>query len=223
MCSAIRIRSEYSAQRRSHPPNPALKAALELIQKARPDLKQLGKVGDLGCGKLRHYNVLAPRSDELYLIDTEDQLSGAHFDVGEEYSVRKVAERARNHGKKVHVLSNSEFASSKLRLDLVVCIAVLDVVLPAVRQEVLRSAVNNLGQRGHFIVIAPRNDSTILKRCGPDNAFHDGHIFRHHGVHTFYHNFRDHRPIVESCKRAGAALVEDLSIYRQVCLIFKRK
>jgi hypothetical protein len=223
MRSAINIRPEYSAQRRSHPPNPALKPALEFVHKARPDLKKLGKVGDLGCGKLRHYNVLAPCSDELYLIDTEDQLSATHFDAGEEYSVRKVAECARNHGKKVHVLSSSEFASSKLGLDLVVCIAVLDVVLPAVRQEVVRSAVNNLGQRGHFIVIAPRNDSTILKRCGPDNAFHDGHKFPHHGVHTFYHNFRDQGPIVESCKRAGASLLKDLSIYRQVCLIFKRQ
>lgn len=85
MRSAINIRPEYSAQRRSHPPNPALKPALEFVQKARPDLKQLGKVGDLGCGKLRHYNVLAPCSDELYLIDTEDQLSATHFDAGEEY------------------------------------------------------------------------------------------------------------------------------------------
>ena len=223
MHSAIKIRSEYSAQRRSHPPNPALKPALEVVQKARLDLKQLGKVGDLGCGKLRHYNVLAPSSDVLYLIDTEDQLSATHFDAGEEYSIRKVAECASNHGKKVRVLSSSEFASSNLGLDLIVCSAVLDVVLPAVRQEVVRSAVNNLGQRGHLIVIAPRNDSTILKRCGPNNAFHDGHQFLHHGVHTFYHNFRDHRPIIDSCKRAGASLVKDLSVYRQVCLIFKRR
>ena len=206
MRSAINIRPEYSAQRRSHPPNPALKPALEFVRKARTDLNELGKVGDLGCGKLRHYNVLAPRSDELYLIDTKAQLSAVHFDAGEEYqsvaspSVPAIA------GRRFTYSQVREFASSKLGLDLVVCIAVLDVVLPAIRQEVVRSAVNNLGQRGHFIVIVPRNDSTILKRCGPDNAFYDGHTFPHHGVHTFYRNFRDHRPIVKSCNQGQRRL-----------------
>lgn len=215
----IRIYPEFSAQRRSHPPNPALKTALAFLRQARPERKTWGRVADLGCGKLRHYDLLLPCSAELYLVDTEEQLSATHFDAGQEYCVRHVAETAREQGKKVHALSSAEFAVANLSLDLVVCVAALDVVVPRTRSEIIRSAARNLGRSGLLIVIAPRNDSTILRRFSPENAYYDGHVFLHHGIHTFYHNFRDHSPILKICKNAGLVLNKDLSSYRQVCLV----
>jgi SAM-dependent methyltransferase len=215
----IRIHPEFSAQRRSHPPNPALKAALAYVRQSRPESKTWGRVADLGCGKLRHYDLLLPCSSELYLVDTEIQLSASHVDAGQEYCVRDVAETAREQGKTVHTLTPAQFAASNLSLDLIVCVAALDVVVPRTRTEMTRAAARNLGASGLLILIAPRNDSTILRRCGPENAYCDGHIFLHHGIHTFYHNFRDHSPIVKICKNVGLVTRKDLSSYRQVCLV----
>ncbi len=117
------------------------------------------------------------------------------------------------------MLPSVEFAASSLSLDLFVCVAAIDVVLPRTRSEMIRSAARNLGESGLRIVIAPRNDSTILRRCNRDNAYYDGHVFHHHGIYTFYRNFRDHSPIVKICKNAGLELKKDLSSYRQVCLV----
>jgi SAM-dependent methyltransferase len=218
--SRIRIHSELSAQRRSHPSNPALKKALDFVREARPKSEGLGRVADLACGKLRHYDLLLPFSDELYLVDTHEQLSATRVDAGQEYCVRDVAKVAREEGEKVHALPSSEFATSSLNLDLVVCIAALDVVLARTRSEMINSASRNLSPGGLLVVVVPRNDSTILKRCGPANAYSDGYVFHHHGAYTFFRNFRDYSPIVKACRKAGLELKKDLSCYRQVCLVF---
>ena len=180
-------------------------------------------MADLGCGKLRHYTLLLSRAQELFLVDTPEQLSATHFDGGEEYTILDVAKCARRKGRVVHATSFNDFASGNLGLDLIVCVAVLDVVLPRVRTELIKSAAANLGPLGYCAIIAPRNDSTILKRCGEANAYSDGHIFSHHGVQTFFHNFRNHTPIIRACGDAGLRLLKDLSCYRQVCLVFGRQ
>lgn len=219
----ISIKSEFSAQRRSHPPNPSLKLALEFARQARPGMRRLGRVADLGCGKLRHYDLLAQVSDELYLIDTHEQLSSTHVDAGQRYSVRDIAAKELERGKKTYALTSEEFANSKLKLNLIFCVAVLDVVEARTRSRIIASAARNLGPSGLFIVIVPRNDSSILDRCSPENSYQDGHVFFHHGLHTFYRNFRDYSPITRIATKAGLSLKEDLSCYRQVCLVFSAK
>lgn len=214
------IRPEFSAQRRSHPPNPALELAVHSVREVRPGTDGWGRVADLGCGKLRHFDIIAPHSAELFLVDTEEQLSTTHIDAGVEYSVRQVAAGARKHGRKVHALTVSEFATAELSLDLILCVAVLDVVPAVTRSQILKSAARNLKKSGMLIIIAPRNDTTILDRCTPENAYRDGHVFFHHGIYTFFRNFRDHSSIINTAKRLGLTLVRDLSRYRQVCLIF---
>ena len=183
----------------------------------------MGRVADLGCGKLRHYKSLVSSSDELFLVDTPQQLSATHSDNGQRYTISDVASGARVQRRIVHVMPFDDFAARKLYLDLIVCVAVLDVVLPKVRKELIRSAARNLASSGLGAIVVPRNDSTILSRCGPHNAYSDGHVFPHHGVHTFFHNFRDHLPIVRLCESAGLRLVKDLSCYRQVCLIVEKR
>lgn len=218
----VDIHPEYSAQAKSHPPNPALQTALEVVARRSGDVGKFGSVADLGCGKLRHYRQLAACSDQLFLVDTPEQLSAKHFDKGFEYTILGVAERAMTQGRTVHAIAFNDFATTDLRLDLVVCVAVLDVVLPHVRLALIRAAARNLAPTGKCVIIVPRNDSTILRRCGSDNAYSDGHVFSHHGVHTFFHNYRAHAPIVRTCGKAGLYLLQDVSCYRQVCLILGR-
>jgi SAM-dependent methyltransferase len=216
----IKIHPESSAQRRSQPANPALKLALAFVRHSRPEIKKWGRVADLGCGKLRHYDLLLPGSDELYLVDTQEQLSRLHADADQKYRITDVAATARENGKRVFALSSGDFADSSLNLDLIVCVAVLDVVAVRTRVETIRAAARNLRRAGLLIIVAPRNDSTILRRCSSENLYQDGHVFFHHGIYTFYRNFRDHSSIISTANKEGLVLTKDLSCYRQVCLIF---
>lgn len=218
----IEIRPEYSAQRRSHPTNIALRNALTYLGSTDGSPKRrLGRVADLGCGKLRHYCLLR-EAKELYLVDTEFQLTTNHVDSGVSYTVRGYAEAERKKGQHVHVKTSEQFWRCRLNLDLIVCVAVMDVVLPAARREILATALRNLRAGGILVLIAPRNDSTILRRCNEDNAYSDGHVFHNRGTHTFFHNFRDQRRLIELAERAGFRLVKDMSIYRHVSLLFEK-
>ena len=216
----IRINPEYSAQRRSQLPNPALRSALAALAFVRDHSRNLGKVADLGCGKLRHYRLLAAKSDTLFLVDTPTQISSIHVDNGSTYTISQVAESARRRGRKVNVLLAEDFVQATLELDVIFCVAVFDVVPRKTRRVLTRAAAQNLSPEGHLVVIAPRNDSTILQRCSRKNAYLDGYVFGHTGIHTFFHNFRRYDDIVRDCANEGLFLVSDLSRYRQVCLIF---
>ena len=159
----VRIQPEYSAQRRSHPPNPALVLSVKVVADLRNSGEKLGRLADLGCGKLRHYRLLAPRAHELFLIDTAKQLSAPHRDGGISYTVYEVAEAARRRGRLVRVLSSQEFPFSHLELDVVFCVAVFDVVPRKTRKELTTAAARNLATGGFFVVIAPRNDTSTAR------------------------------------------------------------
>ena len=181
------------------------------------------RVADQGCGKLRHFRPLARAYEELLLVDTDRQLSSVHQLDGFEGSIHdyvgrfKAAQRSR-----VRLLTADQFAASALQLDVVFTVATYDVVPRQVRLAMAEAAWRNLTADGFYVVIVPRNDSTILRRCTAECAYQDGFAFRRDGVATFYRNFRDHRPLVAMVKRVGLRLERDLSIYRQVSLIFRK-
>src|SRR5438552_5705223 len=97
----ITIRPEYSAQRRSHRPNPALGMAIRAVGLSGD---HVGGIADLGCGKLRHYKVLAPKAGKLFLVDTPEQLYSPHVDGGVRYTIPGVAARASRRGRRVYVM-----------------------------------------------------------------------------------------------------------------------
>jgi len=130
--------------------------------------------------------------------------------------------RSGKKGKNVCVKTDEQFSNCKLNLDLIVCVAVMDVVLPRVRRVILESAYRNLRVGGILVLVAPRNDSTILRRCTQDNADSDGHVFANRGTHTFFHNFRDQGKLLKLCERTGLRLLNDMSVYRHVCLLLQK-
>jgi hypothetical protein len=157
----------------------------------------------------------------LILVDTPAQLDVVHQDRGAWYSVRDyVAAHSANRAIRVRV--TTEFETSRDEVDVAFCVAVFDVVPPATRQRILRSAARNIRRGGYLALIIPRNDSTILERCGSQNRRWDGHWFRNHDGFTFYRNFRDTTALARTVERAGFQLDTDLSRYRQVCLLFRR-
>ena len=216
------IRSEYSAQRIDAQPNPMLIKCIARMTELTPDCQS---VVDLGCGKLRHLSCLRAQYRDIILVDTVQQLIRQHKLNGKTSTIPAFVEALRKRkGEKLAVMEYGEFAKTKsLGVHAVFCVAVFDVVLPATRRDLLEVSRRHLVQDGIFVLVIPRNDSSVLRRCTPENVLKDGHVFAHHGIHTFYHNFGDSAALADSMRRRGFRLVEDISSYRQVGLILRKR
>lgn len=222
-----RISSAYSAQGSIARPNPFVTTAIAHIADSRllaTDLVE-AKVADQGCGKLRHLITLLNHFNEICLVDTDFQLSRTQTLFGKRTTIRDYFANFNSPGKQLNVLSDLQFDSSNLQLDIIFNICVFDVEVPKVRTAMLSSAHKNLRTGGLLVLIIPRNDQSILKRCSEENRYLDGHIFHHHGISTFYKNFDKVKikTLVRNLKRRGFALQADLSRYRQVCMIASRQ
>lgn len=220
----VTIKSSYSAQPSSSKPNPFVEKSILHIADNSFITKslQLLKVADQGCGKLRHLPVFARYFRRIVLVDTMDQLSRRQklFDV-DDITIAEYIGTAKR--KDVSLISADRFARTRLALDLIFNVCVLDVEVPHLRDKMFHAAAQNLKIGGLFVVIVPRNDQTILVRCTSENEYQDGHVFRHHGIATFYRNFREQTAITRIGAGAGLYPVADLSVYRQICLIFRRR
>ena len=220
----IKISSEYSAQSSITRPNPLFLKSVRyildngFISKRADSLK----IADQGCGKLRHLNILCLCFNTIYLIDTDFQLKRKQTLFGEKTNIKEYVNSLKIAGKNLFVLSDMDFNSSNLGLDIIFNICVFDIELPKTRKAMVSCAYKNLSDDGLYVVIVPRNDQSILVRCTPTNIYSDGHIFNHHGVTTFYKNYIDTRKLIRSFVRQGFVLEADLSIYRQICLILRK-
>lgn len=157
------------------------------------------------------------------MIDTHIQLTKPHRDGRRAFSVVGFAEKENQKRRGwVHPMTVEEFDRSHLALDVIFSIAVLGVVSPDSRGRIVQAASTNLRVGGYFILIVPRNDSSILKRCTKANACLDGHVFVRRGIVTFYRNFSHTAQLEQLCMRAGLEFVADLSRFRQVCMLWRR-
>lgn len=221
----IEINSVYSAQPSISKPNPFLSRAINYIFDKRlvTENPESLSVADHGCGKLRHLKVLCEYFNTIYLIDVEFQLNRIQKLFGFQTNIKEYISTIKIPRMRVVMLSNLDFDSSDLNLDIVFNLCVFDVEIPKTRKAMTSSAYKNLKNNGLFIVVIPRNDHSILVRCTNKNEYLDGHVFHHHGIATFYKNYRDTKPLVRRVKRQGFGLEADLSVYRQVCLIFRKR
>jgi len=219
----IKVSPEYSAQPSVARATPLLEVSIKHIisNENTTELNSL-RVADYGCGKLRHLCIFRNYFDSIYLVDTKFQLSRTVKLFGEKTTITKyiaTLETSNN----IRILNGSEFESSELGLNAIFSIAVLDVVLPSTRTTMIETVHKNLKPGGFFVIIIPRNDSSILRRCSQNNMYYDGYFFNHHGITTFFKNFREAEHLVNKIIRSGFVLVKNLSIYRHVCLLFKKK
>lgn len=214
----VKISSEYSALPNAKKPNPMVQKAIEYLAGQR-DFKGEMKVADQGCGALRHLKLILESYDHIYLIDTREQFNRKHIIDGVKTTIPDYVSNLELPNKEICLMTNTEFSRTSLDLDAIFNICALDVILPRTRIEMLRAAKRNLKEGSNFILIIPRNDTTILCRCKEDNKYSDGHYFKHHGIYTFYSNFRNYESLLETVSGFGFNLIKDLSVYRQICLI----
>lgn len=188
------------------------------------EIDRCQSVVDLGCGQLRHLEMLLETFQRIMLVDTPRQLSRRlRFNektctIKEYVSSLPVKLRRR-----IDIVDSDCFAASRFNADVVLTVNTMDVVPTKVRDNMCAAAIKNLRRRGLFGVIVPRNDTTITSRCSDENRFLDGHVFEHHGVMTFFRNFRDHQPLVSRIERLGTQVISDTSVYRHVCVLFQKQ
>lgn len=224
MENEITVNPEYSAQSSIGKPNPfVLKSINYIFESKIVDFNWDIRVADQGCGKLRHFKILKSFFRTIYLIDTEFQLNKRQKIFGRENTtIREYISSLSLRNNDITVLSNLEFGTTKLDLDIVFNICVFDVVLPGARDAMISEIMSNLKRDGLFILIIPRNDQSILKRCLDKYRYQDGFLFRRGKISTFYRNFRNTEEIIDKIKRKGFEIKADLSRYRQICLIMEK-
>ena len=90
--------------RREQYATPAVVAS-ELLYFAYMNGDLAGSVADLGCGKLRHYELLCVKTDTLFHVITEPQIAATHVDGAITYIIQQVAEHARHEDRQAHAIS----------------------------------------------------------------------------------------------------------------------
>jgi hypothetical protein len=162
-------------------------------------------------------------ADTLVLVDTTLQLTRRQSLRGERnQTATHIAEHLRSMGKDVRTLPAQQFQESSLRAHAVLSVCVYDAVPIATRRELALAAARNLRRGGEYVVIVPRNDTSITARCGKENSFEDGHLFCRGKSCTFYVNYRDHVRLIRQIESAGVRLIADKSSYRHVWLLFEK-
>jgi hypothetical protein len=216
----IRICSEYSAQRIDALPNPMVQRCIHTL--AHESTESM-RVADQGCGKLRHLDLLAASYSDIVLVDTPEQLRSLHRFAGTTSTIDDyIQQYSRSKSTKIALLGSDRFSRSRLGLDIIFSIATYDVVPGRVRSAMAQAAYRNLQRGGSYVVVVPRNDSSILTRCSETNRYMDGHIFFHHGVYTYFRNYDDDAPIMRTLQATGFRRNRELSNYRQLCLILRK-
>ena len=219
----IKIRSAFSTQPSTARPNPFVEKVIGHIDDHLYVKKRQLSCADQGCGKLRHLPLLLRRFSTVVLIDTEEQLSRTQqIWRTPQTTIREYAKRLKVSGGLLSVVSSEEFERSRLKLDVIFSVCVLDVEIPRARDRIVRAGYRNLTNGGLLVLIVPRNDQTITVRCTGRNRFLDGHFFRHHGTVTFYRNFTKTADLKRLVEGAGFSVLDDLSTYRQLCLVCRK-
>lgn len=217
----IRLSPEDSAQGMRARINRLVAPTIEMAGQVLEQAPRM--VVDQGCGRLRHFHLLAKSCSELVLVDTERQLSRRQMIGSSRQTIRDAVGAGSVHLARVRVLNTDEFTKSRLEADLVVSVNVFDVIPPLARAAALTSAAVNLRVGGLYAVIVPRNDTSITSRCRPDNRYADGHVFRRGSTATFYRNFADYRSLVRRMERSGLDVIHDGSSHRYVWLLLRKQ
>jgi phospholipid N-methyltransferase len=221
----LEIHPENSAQGTNSRPNPFVQPILErLATEKQFTLRPKVKLVDLGCGKLRHLEICRGFAKHIVLVDTKTQIERVQKFGNMNCTMKQYIDSIESSALKIDIVTIEEFERQHHNADIVLSVAVMDVVLKDARTQMMQAAFRNLRAGGYFIVIVPRNDSSLLVNCKATNKYQDGFVFRNRGHEalTFYTNFRDPSALLRLLADYGFELLEDYSVFRQICWILQR-
>jgi hypothetical protein len=216
---AREIRSELSALGRNKPISPVLTQLIAAVFQVRREhcLAEPRIALEYGCGQLRNLKELRRHFQSVCLVDTPMQLSRTHDFDGKHLTVHEYVKR-HYRSDCVTVMTDLEFAVSRMKPDVIFSINVMDVVPPQTRRAMLRNIRQHLAAHGQFASLVPRNDSRTLNLCKHARTYADGHIFPNHGFLTYYRNWPLDQ-LQQLYQASGLSILRDLSRYRCSCLV----
>lgn len=159
------------------------------------NLLPVGRTLDYGCGKLRYFEELKAKSDELYVTDSDIQLYRRQMLLGYFTSVLDLL----GHRNDAHVVKLQDFGQMRCFFDRVILANVLQIIpMLALRSIIVRRIFRSLRVGGELIaVVQYRNSDFNRMKCMPNSwAYLDGMAIRHCRGTSFYsfispHGFRN--------------------------------
>lgn len=173
------IASELAAK----PEGRAAAAVVAALREAAP----FRKSADVGCGKLRYAAILAEVSQQVTVVDSEEQLSRTQVLRGRRTTVR---EEAGSRWSNVEVESVKEFCQkNRQKLDFALCANVLSAV-PSLssRRTLLKGIRSRLRQGGRMLLVTQFRNShyTALEDNPAAERYRDGWLIRRGRRAAFY-------------------------------------
>lgn len=187
-----------------------------LLQQLAPVKRTL----DYGCGKLRYLHEISSMSDELYVTDSDVQLSRTQIINGVYTSIIEAVED-RNH---VHLIHLRDFNQMPEYFDRVVLANVLQVVpIIALRAIILRRIFRSLRPGGELILVVQYRNSDFNRMMKMPNArlYLDGMVIKHIRGTSFY-AFIQPAKLKEIVTSQGFEIVQN-QLNEGSCYIIARK
>lgn len=148
-------------------------------------LKPVRASFDFGCGKLRYERVIAKRTDELAVVDSEVQLSRTQIIRGRPTTIRDHVQKL-NH---VEAHTVSQFAALNRHFDRGFCINVLSVIPSAsVRVGIVQLMKAKLKPGGSclFVSLYRNSDFTRMQKLPNCQPYDNGFLMKSLRGHSFY-------------------------------------
>ncbi len=143
---------------------------------------------DYGCGKLRYLENYLQNSDEVFLYDSQVQLSRQQKIWGDKTSIIEFSKTRNN----IALFCGREIYTTQEKFDRIFCINVLSAVpILSVRWRILRNCYRLLKPNGQLVVTHQYRNSDFNRMRKMPNAyeFRDGYIINSLRGHSFYSTF----------------------------------
>lgn len=186
----------------------------ELIRLIRA-LPHVPRSLDFGCGKLRYLPDLVETTDQLYVTDSDVQLTRQQQLFGERTSIQALSRNSNAWS----AISLKEFYSDQLTFDRVFCLNVLQIIpSPRLRQMVLNRLSSRLRAGGEIVLVVQYRNSDFTRMSKLPNAkkYEDGMLLTFSRGVSFYAFIRPPH-LREMAEKAGLRIershVHDGSCY----------
>lgn len=175
---------------------------------------------DYGCGKLRYLEDLLLTTEELYVTDSDIQLTRGQILFGCRGNIIDFL-RPRNH---VHVIGLKKFNEVRDFFDRVILANVLQVVpMVRLRSIIIRRIFRSLRPGGELIAVVQYRNSDFDRMMKMPNSYRysDGMVIRHIRGTSFYGFIRP--PVLQELLTSEGFEISETKLYDGSCYITAHK
>lgn len=162
-------------------------------------LPQYNKILDYGCGRLRYVIPLSEHTDEIFAIDSEEQISRIT-------TFKQIDEILKQCGCKVNICSIESSKWTEQKYGLIFCTNVLSAIpFEEERIKLLKNAKNVLNDDGHIFISVQYRNSYFSEYAHREDTFvyEDGWMIKRPSGKCYFYAPLKADYIVDLCKKVG--------------------